>query len=680
LLLKSLRETDRDKTRCEIRYLRGVCNFLIQKKMIRIMREENTLSRPDFPKRAVVTAGMPYGNKKLHFGHIGGVFIQADIYARFLRDRIGKENVIFVSGTDCYGATIEASYEQAKADGFTGSLVDYVEMNHQDQKQTLENYEVSANLFGASALGEAGKIHTALSKEIFLRLYENKKLKMEETLQFFDEEKGVFLNGRQVTGRCPIQGCKSEIAYADECSLGHQYNPSELINPISVLSGKKPAFVSVKNWFFDLPAYEESLKKAVDEWEQNPVCRKSLITVIRDFLKKPSIYVKKELMEKVETLAGLPEYAIVSEEQKASVELIFSDLDARSKAVSIFEDNGIRFRTGKTLVPFRLSGNVNWGIPVPEVEGMDGLTFWVWPESLWAPISFTKTCLGDGIEGKEWEKWWKSDDAKVFQFIGEDNIYFYAIAEMGLFLALEEGFRLPLIIPNHHLLYGKTKASSSGQVKPPKAAELLDYYTPEQLRLHFMNASLSERSVGFESNALLGKTDGFDPALYEGNLVTNVFNRLVRSCFYTVQKHNGGVYPTGTVTKEIKERSDETILAYERLMSEFSFDKAFELLNVYLKDANKDWSVRSKSEDPEEISQLLIDLFHVIRVAVTLFHPITPTGCEMVRDYLKVDERIWDWQYIFEPLDYFVEAGHQFRFLEPRVDFFEKHPSQLNQK
>lgn len=644
------------------------------------MREENTLSRPDFPKRAVVTAGMPYGNKKLHFGHIGGVFIQADIYARFLRDRIGKENVIFVSGTDCYGATIEASYEQAKADGFTGSLVDYVEMNHQDQKQTLENYEVSPNLFGASALGEAGKIHSELSKDIFLRLYENKKLKLEQTLQFFDEEKGVFLNGRQVTGRCPIQGCKSEIAYADECSLGHQYNPSELINPVSVLSGKKPTFVAVQNWFFDLPAYEESLKKAVDEWEQNPACRKSLITVIRDFLKKPSIYVKKELMEKVETLAGLPEYTVVSEEQKASAELIFSDLDARSKAVSIFEENGIRFRTGKTLVPFRLSGNVNWGIPVPEVEGMDGLTFWVWPESLWAPISFTKTCLGDGTEGREWEKWWKSDDAKVFQFIGEDNIYFYAIAEMGLFLALEEGFRLPVIIPNHHLLYGKTKASSSGEVKPPKAAELLDYYTPEQLRLHFMNASLSERSVSFESKVLLGKADGFDPVLYEGNLVTNVFNRLVRSCFYTVQKHNGGIYPTGTVSKAVRERSDETILEYERLMAEFSFDKVFELLNVYLKDANKDWSVRSKSEDPEEISQLLIDLFHVIRVAVTLFHPVTPTGCEMVRDYLKVDERIWDWQYIFEPLDYFVEAGHQFRFLEPRVDFFEKHPSQLNQK
>ena len=62
--------------------------------------------RPSFPRRAVITGGMPYGNKELHFGHIGGIFIHADVFARFLRDRLGPENVIFVSGTDCYGSPI----------------------------------------------------------------------------------------------------------------------------------------------------------------------------------------------------------------------------------------------------------------------------------------------------------------------------------------------------------------------------------------------------------------------------------------------------------------------------------------------------------------------------------------------------------------------------------------------
>ena len=639
-------------------------------------------SRPAFPKRAVITAGMPYGNKSLHFGHIGGVFVHADILARFLRDRLGDENVIFVSGTDCYGATIETGYEQALADGFVGSLTDYVNANHQNQKDTLAKYQIALNLYGASALGEAGKIHTALSADVFTRLHDNGTLKVEETLQFYDDEKQTFLNGRQVTGRCPIQGCKSETAYADECSLGHQYSPSELINPISALSGKAPSQVAVKNWFFDLPSYSDEIEKMLAAWDENPSCRKSLIKVIREFLKKPSVYVKKELMDDVGAIADMPPFTVEEEDQKASSALLFDNLDVREKAVAVLAQNGIRYRTGKTLVPFRLSGNVNWGIPVPEAEGIAGLTFWVWPESLWAPISFTKTHLGDGIDGKEWEKWWKSDDAQVYQFIGEDNIYFYGIAEMGLFSALNENFKLPMIVPNHHLLYGKKKASSSGEVKPPKASELLDYYTPEQLRLHFMNASLSERSVGFEPKTIVDKDNkngGFDTVLYEGNLVTNVFNRLVRSCFYTVQKYNDGAYPSGyKVSESVRAMSDEVILKYERMMSEFAFDGIFELLNIFLRDANKDWSARSKSEDKDEINQLLADMFHVIRVAAALFHPIVPEGCEMIREYLNVDTGIWDWKYIFDAFDSFIGEGHKFTFLEPRVDFFKKHPSQID--
>ena len=116
--------------------------------------------RPVFPKRAVVTGGMPYGNKELHFGHIGGVFVHADTFARFLRDRIGEENVIFVSGTDCYGSPILEGFRKAKEAGtFDGTIEDYVRKNHEAQKDTLDKYEISLNLFAASALGRAGEIH-----------------------------------------------------------------------------------------------------------------------------------------------------------------------------------------------------------------------------------------------------------------------------------------------------------------------------------------------------------------------------------------------------------------------------------------------------------------------------------------------------------------------------------------
>lgn len=633
-------------------------------------------TRPFHPKKAIVTAGMPYGDKELHFGHIGGVFVQADIYTRFLRDRIGSENVIFISGTDCFGSAIETGYEKAVANGFQGDLTDFVNDNYLKQKETLDDYQISLDLYGASALGETGRIHSAFSQDIFMCLYKRGVLKLEETIQFYDEEKDVFLNGRQVCGRCPIQGCKSEKAYADECSLGHQYKADELINPISVISGNKPTRVTVKNWFFDLPLFEDQFNRVVNEWEKNPSYRKDLIVIMREFLKKPSVYVKKELIDEISNMKDMPCFHVVEDEKKSSWELVFENLSYRDRAVSVLSKNKIRYRTGKTLVPFRLSGNVNWGIPVPEMEGVDGLTFWVWPESLWAPISFIKAYLNDGLDGREWEKWLKSDETQVYQFIGEDNIYFYGIAQTGLLLALDEVIKLPIIIPNHHLLYGKKKASSSSEIKPPKAAKLLDYYTSDQLRMHFMNASLGERSVGFEPKALLEKNEGFDTVLYEGNLVCNIFNRLVRSCFYTIQKYNNGIYPEGNVSEQIIQKSNEVILSYERMMLEFSFEKIFELLNVYLRNANKEWSVRSKSDNIADILQLLIDMFHIVRVCTTLFHPIVPMGCEMIRNYLLIDEEIWDWEYIFKPLAYFVKPGHKFKLLESRVDFFSKHPSQ----
>lgn len=640
----------------------------------------SVVNRPKFPKRAVITGGMPYGNKELHFGHIGGVFIHADIFARFLRDRIGKDNVIFVSGTDCYGATIEASYDNAVKNGFKGSIEDFVKYNHDKQLETLNNYEVSLDLFATSALGESGKIHADLSQKVFNTLYDKEQLKIEETLQFYDEEKQVFLNGRQVTGRCPIQGCKSEVAYADECSLGHQYNPSELINPVSTLSNKKPSYVAVKNWFFDLPKYVDNIEKQISVWEKNSACRKSLIQVVSEFLRKPSVYIKKETTEEASVLLKDIKFNVVNEENKTSNAFEFDTLEDRDRAVNIFDTNGIRYRKGKTVVPFRLSGNVAWGISVPQKENIKDLTFWVWPESLWAPISFTKTVLGDGKDGKKWEDWWKSDDSQVYQFIGEDNIYFYAIAEMGLFEALGDGLKMPMIIPNRHLLYGKTKASSSGALKPPKAMELLDCYTSEQLRLHFMNAGLADRSVGFEPKAITGNKGEYDPTLYEGNLLTNIFNRLVRSCFYTLQKYCDGVYPQGyNVSSDILKLSEDTIYEYEQLMSQISLNKVFDLLNIYLRDANKEWAAKSKTEDKKELEQLLVDMFHVVKICTTLVHPIAPTGADMIREYLGFDERLWNWDYIFEDVNFFIKGkkDYKFKFLEPRIDFFAKHDSQV---
>ncbi|WP_346962297.1 class I tRNA ligase family protein [Clostridium sp.] len=661
--------------------------------------KEIKIERPIFPKKAIITAGMPYGNKELHFGHIGGVFVHADTFARFLRDRIGNENVIFVSGTDCYGSPISASYLKLVEEGqYEGSIQDYVRENHEKQKEVLNKYETSLNLYATSALDRAGEIHKEVSEEIFNKLYENGYLVKLSSPQFYDPDFKVLLNGRQVVGKCPIEGCNSDKAYADECALGHQYMPNELIDPKSALSGKTPELRDVTNWYFKLEEYNNTLIEKVNYLRANSNWRKNLLNTIEEFLKPPVIYVKRKQLEGITNLEEkLPKHTIIDEPKKPSVTFIFENLQDRDTAREIFDDLGIRFRTGKTLVPFRLSGNVEWGIEIPEKEELKNLTFWVWPESLWAPISFTKTYLESiGKNPDEWTEWWHSDDAKVYQFIGEDNIYFYGIAEMALFMALRgissedkiqwEKINLPQLVANNHLLFMDRKASSSGTIKPPMAGELLEHYTAEQLRMHFLSLGLSKKSVSFAPQAFMDEEDkqGPDTVLKDGNLLTNVFNRLVRSCFYTAQKYFDGKIPVGEISNSIIEESNEAILTYERHMYNHEFHSVTYVLDSYIRNMNKHWvnnmKVADSSDDNELRKQILIDSFHAIRTAITLIHPIAPSSCEMVREYLNANEQLWNWDHIFEPIYAFVgdTLTHKLKYLEPRIDFFEKHQSQIS--
>lgn len=652
--------------------------------------------RPVFPKRAVVTGGMPYGNKSLHFGHVGGMFVHADIFARFLRDRIGEENVIFVSGTDCYGSPIKEAYRKLRESGYTATIEEYISDNHEKQKKTLQEYKISLNMYGASALGQAGKIHSRYSAEIFNRLYENGYIEKLSTLQFYDEDTDTFLNGRQVIGRCPIPGCTSEKAYADECSLGHQYMPSELISPISALTGKKPILKAVENWYFSLEACIDIMKKRNDALRRYSNTRKFQVDVIEEFLKKPSVYIPRKNMDNQEELEKLfPKHETIDEEKKSFVQFIFENLEARDEAKKVLEEKNVHFTSGKTLVPFRLSGNIDWGVRVPDKEDMENLTFWVWPESLWAPISFTKAYLEDmGLPEDEWKKWWDAEDAMVYQFIGEDNIYFYAIAEMAMLTALKyskgeepdmEKINLPHIISNRHVLFMDTKASSSSEIKPPMADELLTHYTPEQLRMHFMSLGLSAKSVGFKPQVYMPQEEktGIDMVLKEGNLLTNVYNRLIRSCFYAAQNDNNGKIPSNSISQVILELSEKTVLEYERHMYNHDFHRISYVLDDYIREVNKYWvnGVRDadKSGDVELRKQRVADCFYACKVMAILLHPIAPDGCEMFQEYMNMDKSLWNWDKILEPISSYVGdlSEHELKCLLPRVDFFKKHESQL---
>ncbi len=650
------------------------------------------LPRPEFPKRAVITGGMPYGNKQLHFGHVGGVFVQADCLARFLRDRIGGDNVIFVSGTDCYGSPIVESYRKLiEAGEFDGTIEDFVRENHESQKDTLSKYGISLNLFGASGLDEAKEIHAEVSRELMEDWHKNGHLEKMVTSQFYDAKAGQFLNGRQVVGKCPVDKCQSDKAYADECSLGHQYMPADLIDPKSTITGETPEMRDVTNWYIDLTKFTELMREYAEGLKAKENSRPLVYNTISEFMQPPMIYVKNDFLDAFEALSGsMPEHELIRDEKKTSFTLVFKNLNDRDKAKDLLNESGIRFRAGKTLVPFRLTGNIEWGVPAPVLDGEEGLTIWVWPESLWAPISFTKTYLKQkGMPDNEWEKYWLSRDAEVYQFIGQDNIYFYGIAEMAMFMALQgkDGITadpkdgqmiLPTLVANNHILFLNKKASSSGDVKPPIAADLLEYYTAEQLRAHFLGLGLSLKSVSFRPKPLNPDANERDPdpVEREGKMLSGVFNRVARSCFYTIQKYGESKLPMGKVSDEVLHYAKETILKYERMMYKFEFHSIMSLMDTYIRDANKFWAknIKEAESDDKARNQVITDTLHMVRTAMSLMHPIAPEGTELLREYLNLDEDIWSWEHIFETLTEFCESKgeteHPIKFLEPRFDFF----------
>ena len=371
----------------------------------------------------------------------------------------------------------------------------------------------------------------------------------------------------------------------------------------------------------------------------------------------------------------------------------------------MLEEAGIRFRTGKALVPFRITGNIEWGVQAPVIEGVEGLTVWCWPESLWAPISFTMAANDElGLPRGSWRDWWCSPDAQVYQFIGQDNLYFYGVAQTAMWEALskrdmvtgeptDQPLRQTRLIANHHILFGNKKASSSGAVKPPSADELLEHYTVEQLRAHFLALGLDQKSVGFKPKPFLAteeeKADPrvADPVLKEGALLTNVFNRLARSCFYEAQKNFDGCMPLGRPTQECIDKVHDTMRTYDFTMHRAELHSIMSQMDEFIRWANKRWADgirQATNEDNDEMRrQVLLDSFYLLRVACLLMHPVVPAGCEKICDYMDfAPEDLFSWNYDFEDMDELCSAGditsgtHPVRELPPRFDFFKKHESQ----
>jgi methionyl-tRNA synthetase len=212
-------------------------------------------------KRTLITSALPYANGPVHIGHLAGVYVPADIFARYLR--LKGEEVLFIGGSDEHGVPITL---KAKKEGTTPQAI--VDKYHGMIKDSFEKFGISFDVYSRTS----SKIHHETASEIFKTLYDKGEFIVQTSGQFFDEEAGQFLADRYVTGTCPK--CGFEKAYGDQCeSCGTSLNATDLINPKSVLSGNIPVMKETKHWYLPLDKYEPWLKEWIleghKEWKPN---------------------------------------------------------------------------------------------------------------------------------------------------------------------------------------------------------------------------------------------------------------------------------------------------------------------------------------------------------------------------------------------------------------------------
>jgi len=329
--------------------------------------------------RYTITAALPYANGPLHIGHIAGAYLPSDIFVRYLRLR--NKDVAFICGSDEHGAAITI---RAKKEGITPNQI--IDKYHGLNKDTFKRFGINFDMYHRTS----AENHHKLSQEFFMKLYENGEFIEKESEQYFDEEFKQFLADRYITGTCPK--CGNEGAYGDQCEkCGSSLNPTDLINPVSTLSGKTPILKQTRHWFLPLDKYQEWMEKWLIDGKKGQW--------------KSNVYGQ----------------------------------------CSSWLKEGLR--------PRAMTRDLDWGVDVP-LKGAEGKKLYVWLDAPIGYISATQKWAEENGQDweKYWKKQENpADDSTLIHFIGKDNIVFHCII-FPVILHAHGDYILPENVPANEFL------------------------------------------------------------------------------------------------------------------------------------------------------------------------------------------------------------------------------------
>jgi len=536
-------------------------------------------------QKYTVTAALPYANGPLHLGHVAGVYLPADIFVRFLR--LKNEDVAFVCGSDEHGAAITL---RAKKEGTTPQAI--VDKYHSINKKAFNDFDISFDIYTRTSTD----LHKETAQDYFKVLNDKGSFIKKTTEQYYDEEFNQFLADRYITGNCPK--CDAEGAYGDQCEkCGSALSPTELVNPVSTLSGNTPTLKETSHWFLPMDQHEAWLKEWIKEGS----------------FEGKQVHNPKDWRNQV-----------------------------NGQCMS-WIDGGLQ--------PRAMTRDLDWGVKVP-VEGADGKVLYVWLD---APIGYISATKEWAVKkGKDWKDYW-TGDTKLVHFIGKDNIVFHAII-FPILLKEHGGFILPDNVPAYEFLNLEGDKFSTSrnwavwlhefmEANPDKKDELkyvLTSIAPESKDSEFtwkefqsrINNELADILGNFVNRAVVLSNKYFEGKVPKRGELTDVDSDVLAQL------------------KEYPSKIEKLIRAYKLREAQAEAINLARLGNKYLAETEPWKLAKTDMARVETIMNIALQITANLTIA---FQPFLPQKAATIAEFLGMKMLKWD----SLGSDSLLEEGHQ---------------------
>jgi methionyl-tRNA synthetase len=530
-------------------------------------------------KRYLITSALPYANGPLHIGHLAGAYLPADIYVRFQR-LMGKD-ILYICGSDEHGAAITIKAMKEKS-----TPQEIVDKYHNLFKETFSRIGISFDMYHRTS----EQIHHETSQEFFSKLYSKGEFEEKESEQYYDEKAKQFLADRYIMGTCPK--CGNPDAYGDQCEkCGSSLSPTELINPISTLTGDKPVLKKTVHWYLPLDKYEEWLRHWINTGELDG-----------EQLHDPDQWKNHVLGQCKSWLDG-------------------------------------------GLQPRAMTRDLDWGVDVPHhIKGHEGKKLYVWMD---APIGYVSATRQWAIDHKKnWKKYWQDKESALIHFIGKDNIVFHCLIFPAI-LHAHGDYNLPINVPANQFMNLEGRKISTSRNWAVWVHEYLDEFPDRQdeLRYVMIKNMPEQKDSEFTWKSYQDANNN--------ELVNNLANFVNRVVVLT-NKYYGGKVPAFDENAEIISPEDKYDASYHdsellRLFDDihelcdyvraFDFRSALKILmdistkgNQILQ-FNEPW--KTIKDDPESVKVVINLCLQYVAAIGVICRPFMPFTSDKIRVLLN---------------------------------------------